>query len=203
VYNEVVLRHRIALHAVAVKAYLIHGLAIAGAGAVLAIVLYLLGFHSDPQKLTTAQIIGTCGTIAFSAIGIRQGIRARRAQIPATEEFTYGQAFGAGFMVGLFAALFAIVTTYVYSKFINPEFVDTIVQAQVAKLEAQNVPADGIEAAEKIIRRMSGPEIQAGAAFIMALLINTIVALIVAAFSKRPAAPLSYEAPPPLQTPAG
>jgi hypothetical protein len=173
----------------------------AASGAVLAVVLYLLGFHSDPQKLTTAQIIGTCATTAISVIGITLGIRARRAQISPTDEFTFGQAFGAGFMVGLFAALFGIVTTYVYTKFINPDFVDTIVQAQVSKLEAKNVPADRIEAVEKIIRRMSSPEIQAGAAFIMALLINTFVALIVAAFSKRPAAPLSYEAPPPLQTP--
>jgi hypothetical protein len=178
------------------KTYLIYGAAMAVGGAVLAIVLYLLGFHSDPAKLMTAQVAGMLGGLVIGVTCITLGIKARRAEVPATEDFNYGRAFGAGVMITLIAATLGIVTTYVYGKFINPEFVDVIVQAQMQKLEAKHVPAERAEAMEKMIRMMSGPAVQAASSFLGGMFFGTIISLIAAAFLKRPAAPPAFDPPP-------
>jgi len=168
------------------------------AGAVFLVVLYLLGFHSDPAKLKAAQLIGTIGTLGIVITCITLGIKARRAGMPRTEEFTYGQAFTSGFMIALFSALFGIVTSFLYAKFINPDFVDVIVQAQVTQFEAKGMSASQIEAAEKMVRTMSSPGVQAGFGFVFNLVCATIISLIAAAFLKRAAAIEDPEAPPAL-----
>jgi hypothetical protein len=180
------------------KTYLIYGLAWAIAGAVLAVTLYLLGFHSDPAKLTSAQIIGGLGGLAIAVICITLGTKARRAETPATEEFGYGRALGAGVMIALFGALFGSITTYAYAKFINPEFVDVIVQAQVQKLEEKKLTAAQIEGAEKMIRMMSSPGVQACFGFIGTILFGTVISLVTAAVLKRSAAPEVFATPPPI-----
>ena len=178
------------------KTYLIHGLAWAIAGCVLNVVLYLLGFHSDPARLVPAQIIGGLTGLVIAITCIALGTKARRSEIPPTEEFGYGRALGAGVMVALFGALFGSMTHYAYAKFINPEFVDVIVQAQVQKLEERNLSAAQIEGAEKMIRSMSGPGVQALFGFIGGVLFGTIISLVTAAILKRPAAPETFATPP-------
>lgn len=180
------------------KTYLVYGLAWAIAGSVLAIVLYLLGFHADPDKLVPAQIIGGLGGLVIAITCISLGTKARRAETPATEEFGYGRALGAGVMVALFGALFGSITSYAYAKFINPDFIDVIVQAQVQKLEEKNMSAEKIEAAEKMIRSMSSPGVQAVFGFFGGVLFGTLISLVTAAILKRPAAPEAFATPPPI-----
>jgi len=54
------------------KTYLTYGFAMAIAGALLSLVLYFLGYHSDPAKFATAQI-ATADAVAPSTapIGVR------------------------------------------------------------------------------------------------------------------------------------
>src|SRR5215217_3994138 len=101
------------------KTYLTYGLAMAIAGALLILMLYLLGFHSDPAKLETAQALGMIGGLVIGVVCITLGIKARRAELPLTENFTYGRALGTGVMIALFASLFGLVTSFAYAKFIN------------------------------------------------------------------------------------
>ena len=180
------------------KTYLIYGLAWAIAGMVLAVVLYLLGFHSDPARLSAAQVIGGVGGLVIAVICIVLGTKARRAQVPATEEFGYGRALGAGVMVAVCAALFSLATTYVYAKFINPDFSEMIVQAQVAKLEEKRMPAAQVEAAEKMIRTMTSPGVQAVFGCLGMVFFGTIISLVTAAVLKRPEARPILATPPPM-----
>jgi len=177
------------------KTYFIYGLAMAIAGAALAMVLYLLGFHSDPSKLVAAQIIGVCGGLVIGITCITLGTKARREEIPPTEEFGYGRALGAGVMIALFAALFNIVTAYTYAKYINPEFVDVIVQAQMEKLEQKKIPPAQMESVEKMVRKFSGPEVQAASSCLGGILFGTLISLVTAALLKRPAMPPGLETP--------
>jgi hypothetical protein len=170
------------------KTFLTYGLIMAVAGAALALSLFLLGLHSDPAKLGTAQVAGTIGGLLIGSVCITLGTKARRAEIPAHEPFGYGRALGSGVMIALFASLFGIVTTFVYAKIINPGFTEMIVQAEIAKLEAKGLGADKIEAAEKIIRVMTGPVAQSAIGFVVGLMFGTLIALVAAAVLKRPAA---------------
>ncbi len=175
---------------------LFYGFVMALAGALLAIGMYLLGLHSDPEKLATAQVAGTLGGLTIGVVCIVLGTKARRALVPATEEFGYGRALGIGVMIALFAALFGIGTSLLYSTVINPGFIDVIVQAQAGKLEAKGLNSTQIEAAEKMIRKLSSPAIQSVFNFFGGLLFGTLISLVTAAFLKRPAIATPIDAPP-------
>lgn len=175
------------------KTPLTYGFMMAIAGAVLAISLYLLGYHSDASKFGTAQIIGTVGGLAIGISCITLGVKARRAEVPAHEPFGYGRALGTGVMIALFASLFGIVTNFAYVKFINPGITDMIVQAEIAKLEAKGLSGAQLEGAEKMIRVMTGPVAYTAMGFLAGFCFGTVISLVVAAFLKRPA---TADAPP-------
>jgi hypothetical protein len=168
------------------KTYLTYGSAMAGGGFLLVLVLYILGFHSDPAKLGTAQGIQTVVGLGISITCIILGTKARRAAVPATEEFGYGSALGTGVMITLFAALIGIVTNIVYLSFINPGMGDVIMQAQMAKWDAAGLSSARIEQAEGMMRKMMSPPIQTAFGFLFGMCIGTIISLITAAFLKRP-----------------
>jgi hypothetical protein len=169
------------------KTYLVYGFVMALGGALLSLVLHLLGYHSDASKLGAAQWIGLVVGLTISVTCIVLGVKARRAEISPAEEFGYGRAFGAGLMIVLFSALFGIVTNYIYFQVINPNFTDLAVQAQIEKMEARGMSGAQLEGAESMIRKMMSPAIQAVFGFVMAIFMGTIISLIVAAFVKRSA----------------
>lgn len=180
------------------KTYLTYGFAMAFGGAVLLFALFFLGFHDNPAKLDTAQWIQGIVGLAISIACTVLGIRARRAEVPADQAFGYGSALGAGVMITLFAALIGIVTTYLYSAVINPNFTDVMLQAQAAKLEEKGIPTDKIEQIQKATAVMMKPPVMAAMGFLSAMFFGTLVSLVAAAFLKRPALEDSADAPPPL-----
>jgi len=168
------------------KTYLTYGFIMALAGALLTLALFFLGFHSDAAKLSTAQWIGSVGGLIIGVVTIALGTKARRAEVPAAEAFGYGRALGAGVMIALFAALFGIVTNYVYMQLINPGLADIIVQAQIDKMEAKGLSGAQLEQAEKMTRMMTGPVISSCFGFIGGIFFGTLISLVTAAFLKRP-----------------
>lgn len=167
------------------KTYLTYGFAMSIAGALLTLALFFAGFHSDASKLQTAQWISGGGGLAFAIVAIVLGTKARRAEISATENFSYGRALGAGVMITLFACLLGIVTNQLYMQVINPGMNDLIVQAQIEKWEAKGMSSSQIEGAEAMMRKMMHPAIQAGFGFLGGMFFGTLISLVTAAFLKR------------------
>lgn len=170
------------------KTYLTYGTAMAIAGALLALVLYALGLHSDPAKLKMAQIVGSCGGIAIGIVCITLGTKARRAELSPSENFGYGDALFSGFMIALVSSVLGIFTWILYANFVNPEFREIIVQQQLQAMEAKGMSPSQIDAAEKVVRTMTNPFIQAIFSFFGGLVMGTLISLVTAAFLKRPAA---------------
>ena len=168
------------------KTYLTYGAAIAGANFVVVLVLYILGFHSDPAKLSAAQWIGGCGGLAIGIICTVLGIKARRAQVRAAEPFGYGSALGAGVMITLFAALISVATTYVYGGLINPHFTEVIIQSQADQLEAKGLSAEKIEQVQKMSAPFMKLPAQMAFGFLGGMFFGPVISLISAAFLNRP-----------------
>ena len=168
------------------KTYLTYGSAMAGGGFVVVLVLYILGFHSDAEKLSSAQWVQGCLGLAVGIACIVLGTKAQRATVPPEEEFGYGSALGTGVMITLVAALLGLVTNFVYMQFINPGMRDLMVQAQVAKWEAMNMPAASMAQAESMMRKMMSPPIQAVFGFGFGMFFGTLISLVTSAFLKRP-----------------
>lgn len=168
-----------------VKTTFIHGLAMAIAGAVLNLALYLLGFHDDPSQLGTGQLIGSLGGVGISITGLILVMKARRAQKAVDEGFSYGAALGTGTVTSLWSAILGTAFHLLYLTVINPGFTDAVVAGQIAKMEAQGVPPSQIDQAEGMIRLFSGPPMQAVFVFVGGMFFGFILSLIIAAFLKQ------------------
>jgi membrane protease YdiL (CAAX protease family) len=178
------------------KTYVTFGFGSAIAGAILTLALYFLGFHSSPEKIGTAQMIQMIAGTVIAVVFIVLGTKARRAEVPVTEPFGYGQALGAGMMVSLFAVLFGVIFGYLYSQFINPGMMDVAAQAQIDKWEKAGMSSSQIDTAEKMMRKMMSPGLQAVFGFIGGLFFSLIISLITSAFLKRPAEAVQPAEPP-------
>ena len=167
------------------KTPLTYGALIAIASALLTFALFFAGYHSDPEKVQAATRIGGLCGIAIGVVGICLGISARRKEIPPHEEFSYGKALLAGLLTGVFAAVLANLFNAIYISFINPSFMDMVLQAESAKLEARGMKADQIEAGMKIVRIFAHPVVQFIFGVIGQTVMSLVISLIAAAFFKR------------------
>jgi hypothetical protein len=168
------------------KTCALYGFISALSGAFLTLILYFAGFHSDPAKLTAATWIGGLLGLAIGVTCIVLGVKARRAQVPVTEGFGYGSALWAGVVISAVSSVLSAIFIYAYYSFINPAFIDIVVQDKMAKLEASGVSSDKIEKAEAGMRMFMGPIPQAISAIIGGVIVGLIISLIVAAVLKRP-----------------
>jgi hypothetical protein len=160
-------------------------------GAFLTLILFFLGFHSDPAKLGMAGWVGGLVGLAIVILCVVLGVKARRSEIPEGEPFGYGRALGAGILISLVASVLNGFFGFLYWKFINPGIADIVVQSQLAKLEASGVSGDRLDKAEAMTRAMASPIPQAVVALLGGLVIGILISLIVAAVLKRaePASP--------------
>lgn len=184
------------------KTCALYGLIIFVASAILTIVVYLAGLHSDPSKLSIANWITGILGLAIGITATVLGVKARRAEIPATEDFGYGRALWAGIQISIVASILISLFNAVYAAFINTGYSEVLVQAQTDKMQAKGMSADQIEGVEKFTRFMVSPAMLAITGVIFGLIFGVILALIIAAFLKRPAAAVPPLAPPPVQPPA-
>ncbi|HEY5078554.1 MAG TPA: DUF4199 domain-containing protein [Opitutaceae bacterium] len=167
----------------------LYGLILAITGAIVTLVLFFLGFHSDPAKVGTGQMIGGLTILAASIVITSLGIKARRAEVPGSEPFGYGRALGAGVLISLVAVVLSTVFNIIYTVFINTGFTEVMVQAQMDKLQAKGLSGAQLDQAEKMTRMMMGPVPAAIVGILFGMIIGTIISLILAAFLKRPAPP--------------
>ncbi|HEY5228319.1 MAG TPA: DUF4199 domain-containing protein [Opitutaceae bacterium] len=169
------------------KHYALYGFISALAGAFLILILYFLGFQSDAAHMGISNWVG--GLLGF-VIGITcivLGVKARREDVPLTEEFGFGKSFKAAFMVSIFSTIFGDIFNTVYLGFINPAINDSRLQERLAALENSGMAGDKLDHAESMTRTMFGLGPQAAIYLIIGAIIGVILSLIVAGFLTRPA----------------
>jgi len=169
------------------KTYLTYGFYMAIGSALVIFALYFLGYHEDAAKLGTAQLVQSITGLAIGITCVVLGTKERRAAVPPTEDFGYGRALGAAFMIVLFASLMGVAFNLVYTTVINPGFTEVVLRSQADKLEAQGLSSDKVEQITTMTRKMMHPAVQSAMGFLAGLFFGTLVALVTAAFLKRPA----------------
>ena len=169
------------------KPYLTYGAFIAIGNAAVTLILYLTGFHTNPATLQTGNYIAGAASLVIGISLLVVGTRAKRAAVPASQEFNYGMALGAGVIISLVATILGTAFQFIYQSFINPGFADIVVQAQTMKLQASGMPSEQIEKMKSMMRVMTKPAVQAALGFIGGMVMGAIISLITAAFLKRKA----------------
>lgn len=178
------------------KHCLLFGFISALASAVLTLVLYFAGFHSDVAKLGAANWIGGLANLFVGISCVVLGTKAVRQDFPPGEPFGYGSALWAAFRTAAVASVLGAVFSYCYFAFINPDFSDVLLQDKMQKLEASGVSGAKLEQAEAMTKMFLAPGPAAIFGLVVGLFFALIIALIVAAFLKRPAQ--ADAVPPPL-----
>jgi hypothetical protein len=169
------------------KHYALFGFISALAGAFLILILYFLGFQSDAAHMGVSNWVG--GVVGF-AIGITcivLGVKARRAEVPMTEDFGFGRSFKAAFAVSFFSTIFGDMFNTVYLTLINPALNESRLQDQLTKLENSGMAGDKLDHAESMAHTMFSPLPQAGVYLIIGAIFGAILSLIIAGFLTRPA----------------
>lgn len=167
------------------KNSLTYGFVLALAGALLAMVLFFLGFNDTPEKMQSAKYISMLVGSIIAIVVIVLGVKDKRSQTPADKPWGYGSAFATGFMIGLVGAIFGAIFNYVFFAYINTGAQEVIWQGQRAAFEAKGLSADKIDQIEPMVRKWTTPPVMAIFGFIGALIFNTVFSLIIAAFTKN------------------
>jgi hypothetical protein len=170
------------------KTCLLYGFLLALANFLITLILFICGLHSDAAHLSLSHWVSGLSILILPIVFFVLGIKARRDALPPEEGFGYGQAFGVGFGIQLFASLFVAVTTYAYAAFIDPHFTDVALQAQADAMQARGMSSEQIDRAQSMMHMFMSPVAQAVAACFISLVMGVIILLIVAAFLRRPSA---------------
>jgi MFS family permease len=172
------------------------GAGIAVTSFAMGLILFFLGFHNEPEKLSAGQWIGSIGAILITAIGLTMAMKARREEMDPEEGFGYGRAMGTGSLTSLWSSLLGAILTMIYAVGINPNMQEIIMDNEIAKMEEKGMPANAIEQAEGIMKFITSPAMMGVTNFIMGIFFGVIISLIIAAFVKRPAVDV---VPPPIE----
>ena len=177
------------------KVYLTYGFVLALAGALINLILYFAGFHSDVDRLQTGQYIGGAVGLTIILVGLFLGIRAVRENAP-DKSLSYGKGVLSGLLIGVFNGLFGAVFVLLYGLVINPEYHELLYQMQVDKLTEKGVPAAQLDKMEGVMHIMTGPWVAAVSAIITVPIVFVLIALIFSAFLKRTPQPPALEQTP-------
>ena len=145
------------------------------------IVFMLIGYAAG---WTTQPIGRTMGYVSMAAglVLLFMGIKERKMQDPA--DFTFGRGWVEGTLISLVAAVLFAAFFYIFTEFINPEMLDFAKSEGVKQMAAQNMPADQMAQAKKMMDFFISPTGYAIGTLLMYTIGGMIVSLIFAPIIK-------------------
>lgn len=160
------------------KTALLYGFLLALGTALLTLALYFFDFHSEVEKLSSAQTIGSIGGIGLCAACLYFGLSESRTHaVAARNDWFFGSAFGQGLAISLCGAVLAAGFNYFYFASINPDFGSVIQRAQTAAMEAKGMPPEQIDRAMQFTQRFFTPAALTIFGGVFGFLTNAVIAL--------------------------
>lgn len=98
---------------------------------------------------------------------------------------TYGQGMGIGFWASLISSLISSVFTYIYVKFIDPSWLETIKEMQVEQLQEQGMSDEQIEMSMGMMEKLSTPEMIFIFGIIGGVFLGVILSLVITIFTQK------------------
>jgi len=100
---------------------------------------------------------------------------------------TYGQAFSANFLIGLFASVISIIFFFFYMKYINTGFIQEMLEMTRHKMEAKagSISQEQMDQAMAMTERFMTPAWMVIWGFLEYAFISAVLALIIGLFIKK------------------
>jgi hypothetical protein len=96
-----------------------------------------------------------------------------------------GQGTGIGFWAGTISSVISSIFTYIYIKFIDDTFLQTIKDKQMEAMEKQGLSDEQMEQSMKIAGAFTSPEAILGFGIFFGILAAVIIGLLVALITKK------------------
>jgi len=168
-----------------------YGIYLALANIALTLVGYFLGYQSNNiAGGQWFQYVTWVAMLVFVVLGIR-AVREDSEH----KALSYGRGVGTAALIGLYAGLIGGAYAFVHFKFINPSFVDYLIEFVRSQPNMAQMSDAQLSGMEQGMRFMYSPVMLAILSPIVTALICTVVGLVASAFLKRP---LPANAEPPL-----
>lgn len=105
---------------------------------------------------------------------------------------SYGQGLGLGTLLALISSLISAVFAYVYIKFIDTTYFDTVKDIQIAEMQKNRMSDSEIETAMGFTEGFMNAEVTFIFGIVMGVLAGFIISLIVSAITKNSNPELDY-----------
>ena len=138
---------------------------------------YALGIHLDQDWR-----IGTLGFLAMIVI-IVLGIRNFKSVN--NNLITWGQSVKIGVGIAIVSSLLGIIYNLIFMNFIEPEFMNQMMEKQVVAWEELNMTEEQIESSKSMMEKFSSPAITSAIGIIAAAFFGFIISAIAGAIMKR------------------
>ena len=163
------------------KVSLKYGLILGGLTVLYSLIINQIGLGTDRTIASLSYLI--LPIVLFLAIKKNQVV---------SEEYSFGAGFKTGFKATALASLIILVFTYVYFSFIDPDMIQFIIEQAENDLYAQNMSEEQVEMAIEMQKAFIQPGTMAIMGGIAYLIFGTVLALIIAAITKRSDQEIQY-----------
>lgn len=153
-----------------------HGILMGLALIAVSLILHLLDLSREPWAIVPSVVV----MWTLITLGLLQ-IRNRKLD----GFISYGKALGTGTLLSLVAAMLLAIYTYIFLEFIDPGFIDSIMEKAYNDMQAQGSSEAEIDMAMKITEGFTNPFVMAFTGIFTNVLLGFLGSLIIAAAVKR------------------
>ena len=158
---------------------LTYGLILGFLSIAFAVVMYALGKHLEGGTLNT--VVSLLLNIGFIVFSLRAFKTANGGMLSLSE------ALKTGIAVALIGAILSFIYTYIFMSFIEPNFMDQVLELQQTKMleKNPNISDEQLEAMASMSKKFSSPTIILAIGLVWSLFLGFIVSLIAGLIMKK------------------
>ncbi|HPD96142.1 MAG TPA: DUF4199 domain-containing protein [Tenuifilaceae bacterium] len=144
---------------------------------VLHLITYLMGVYKSPSWLGILNYVVIIGAMVMAQLKTRNDLQGGY--------ITYGKSLGTGILVALFSSIIYAFYFIILTKFIDPSYMDKMLEVVEELYYQKGMPEDQIQMAMEMARKFTTPIFTALSTMFGFVVMGTIFSLITSAFIKR------------------
>jgi hypothetical protein len=161
-----------------------YGLVLAFSNIIINLAFFFISPDAMTQKYSASGLIQLL-LVAVSAIFIFYKAAIERRDSELGGHMTFGNSFGFMMTTALPAAFIISIYTFVFVKFINPGFMDKVMEQQAQQMYEQGQSEETIQRAMEMTKMMSSPTVLTIFGIVGSLFQSLIFALIASIFTRK------------------
>ncbi len=154
-----------------------YGLLLGAFNVFVSLIMYALGKHLEPDW--SLIIVSSLAFISTIVLGIKKFKQKNNNFL------TFGEAIKIGVGISIIATLIGMIYQYVFSTFIEPTFMDDMMELQAQKLLDGGMSEEQVEMSMEMGKKFSGPVLRAAFGIIGAAIGGFVISAITGAIMQR------------------